>query len=113
MLSDQDRLLHLSRPAVVQGCPGPAVLQLPDPPSALTDHRLHGEDHAGSHDTHDVVETMVNIRRAVEEVTNTVSQELWDCGKILFLDMFMYGMTNASHHSTCKAKADVLIVNCQ
>ena len=109
MLSDQDRLLHLRRPAVVLGDPGPAVLQLPDPPPALTDHRLHGEDHAGPHDTHDVVETMVNIRGAVEKVTNPVSQELWDCGEILFLDMFVYGVTNTSHYSTYKAKAEVLI----
>ena len=104
MLSDQNSLLHLCRPAVIQGDPGPAILQLPDPPPSLTDHRLHGEDHAGSHDTHDVVETMVNIRRAVEEVTNTVSQELWDCGKILFLDMFVYGMTDTSHYSTYKPR---------
>ena len=100
MLCDQDRLLHLRRPAVVLRDPGPAVLQLPDPPSALTDHRLHGEDHARPHDTHDVVEAMVNIRGAVQEGTKTVAQELWDCRKVLLLDMFVDGMTNTSHYST-------------
>ena len=43
---------------------------------------------------------MVDIRGAVEERTNTVSQELWYCGKILLLDMFVYGMTNTSDYST-------------
>ena len=104
MLCDQDRLLHLRRPAVVLRDPGPAVLQLPDPPSALTDHRLHGEDHAGPHDTHDIVETMVNVRGAVQEGTETVAQELWYCGKILLLGMFVYGMTDTSHYSTYKPR---------
>ena len=100
LLSDEDGLLHLSRPAVIQSLPAPAILQLPDPPPPLTDHRLHSEDHARLHDSRDVVETMVDIRGAVEERTNTVSQELWYCGKILLLDMFVYGMTNTSHYST-------------
>ena len=65
ILCYQNGLLHLRRPAVVQGDPGPAILQLPDPPPSLTDHRLHGEDHARLHNSHDVVETMVDIWGAV------------------------------------------------
>ena len=75
-LIDEDRVFKLSSSAIVLCSDSPTILQDLNACASLTYTRLYGENHAGQHQTGIVVESVVDVGRAVERPANAVPAKL-------------------------------------
>ena len=74
-VSDENGVLLLSGPRVVQGDCSPAVCKDLHFSVSFADHRFDGEHHSRQKPAGIIVEAVVNVWRPVEEVSNAVSKK--------------------------------------
>ena len=81
-VSDENGVLLLSSPRVVQGDCSPTVSKDLHFSVSFTDYRFDGEHHSRQKPARIIVEAVINVWRPVEEVSNAVSKKEGNSGTL-------------------------------
>ena len=91
----------------------PPILQGPHSSVSLGDAGLDGEDHAGLDQPRVVVEAVVDVRGAVEEVADAVTQEAGHHRAAVTPGVLVDGLTQSSSQNITDFLPTLLLVTCE